>query len=68
MILEIDLMKLTAKLLNIFRNRHRKEPQQQSNQAGIPDDPRVTRALADKIVEDARKHRLAIEGEDREED
>ncbi|MFC1620374.1 hypothetical protein ACFL45_10565 [Candidatus Neomarinimicrobiota bacterium] len=54
-------MKLKSKLLDILRDRLHKQPQQQSSQAAIPDDPQVTQAMADKIADDARKHRLAIE-------
>jgi hypothetical protein len=61
-------MKLKSKLLDILRDRFRKQPQQRGEQPAIHDDPRVTQALADKIVDDARKHRLAIEGQDGEED
>jgi hypothetical protein len=61
-------MKLTSKLLDILRDRLHKQPPQPDNQTDIPADPQVTQALADKIVEDARKHRLAIEGENGEED
>jgi hypothetical protein len=61
-------MKLMSKLFNILRDCLHKQPPQQGSQSDITDDPQVTQALADKIVEDARKHRLAIEGQDGEED
>lgn len=59
-------MKLKAILLDILRGRLRKRLVWRSRIPDVPDDPRVTKAIADKIVDDARKHRLAIEG-DREE-
>ena len=61
-------MKVTARLLSVFRAKfHRRKPDE-ADHPEMPEDPQVTQAMADKIVEDARKHRLAIEGEDGEED
>jgi hypothetical protein len=61
-------MKLKARLLDILRGRLRKRLVWRSRIPDVPDDPQVTKAIADKIVADARKHRLAIEGQDGEED
>jgi hypothetical protein len=61
-------MKLKSRLLDILRGLLRKRLVWRSRIPDISDDPQVTKAIADKIVADARKHRLAIEGEDREEE
>lgn len=61
-------MKIIIRLLDILRGRLRKPLVWRARIPGVSDDPRVTKAIADKIVDDARKHRLSIEGQDGEED
>lgn len=61
-------MKIIIRLLDILRNRLRKPLVWRARIPDVSDDPRVTKAIADKIVDDARKHRLSIEEQDGEED
>jgi hypothetical protein len=61
-------MKLNSRLLDVLVHKLLKRPFHVAKPPEVSDDPQVTKAIADKIVDDARKHRLAIEGEEREED
>jgi hypothetical protein len=56
-------MKIIYGLLDTLRGRLCKRLVWRARIPDVAEDPRVTKAIADKIVDDARKHRLTIEGD-----
>jgi hypothetical protein len=61
-------MRQLSRLLGILLGHLRKPLVWRSRIPDVSDDPQVTKAIADKIVNDARKHRMSIEEEEGEEE
>jgi hypothetical protein len=57
-------LRLPIKLVSLFHRRNRQRQPKEVDQAETPDEEKVTKAMARKIIDDARRHRLLVEEEE----